>query len=350
MRKTLAQAKSSTIPQAVGLAACDPRFLSLLNEAQERLADMGKWWGTYKRLRICVTAGCITWPQDVLTVDSINACKAGVPIRNEWYEFQDDVRAPATNCEHHGSCEERQLLDRGLVYQYRDFTALSTVRLYPALAADVGKRVLLQGNDANGIPIRTLDSVSGTYVNGEYVTLALPFAESVSEFDVPGLTGVQKPLTQGQVTATSVATTDGVETQIAIWGPSVQNPEYRRNYLTQWPRVCAESDCRPEGDGCTPADTSCSNATVEAIVRLKFIPAVVDSDWLFIENLEALKHMMRAIQKEDANLVQESEAFRDKAIRALRNQLEAMSPKERTTINLLPQGTAKPQRIFAGFI
>lgn len=349
MRKTLAQAKSSTIPQAVGLAACDARFLSLLNEAQERLADMGKWWGTYKRLRICVTAGCITWPQDVLTVDAINACKAGVPIRNEWYEFQDDVRAPATNCER-GGCEERQLLDRGLVYQYRDFTALSTVRLYPALAADVGKRVLLQGNDANGIPIRTLDSVSGTYVNGEYVTLALPFAESVSEFDVPGLTGVQKPLTQGQVTATSVATTDGVETQIAIWGPSVQNPEYRRNYLTQWPRVCAESDCRPEGDGCVPADTSCSNATVEAIVRLKFIPAVVDSDWLFIENLEALKHMMRAIQKEDANLVQESEAFRDKAIRALRNQLEAMSPKERTTINLLPQGTAKPQRIFAGFI
>lgn len=349
MRKTLAQAKSSTIPQAVGLAACDARFLNLLNEAQERLADMGKWWGTYKRLRICVTAGCITWPEEVLTVDSVNACKHGVPIKNEWYEFQDDVRAPATNCEH-GGCEERQLLDRGLVYQYRDFTALSTVRLYPALAADVGKRVLLQGNDANGIPIRTLDSVSGTYVNGEYVTLALPFAESVSEFDVPGLTGVQKPLTQGQVTATSVATTDGVETQIAIWGPSVQNPEYRRNYMTQWPRVCAESDCAPEGDGCVPADASCSNATVEAIVRLKFIPAVVDSDWLFIENLEALKHMMRAIQKEDANLVAESETFRDKAIRALRNQLEAMSPKERTTINLLPQGTAKPERIFAGFI
>lgn len=354
MRKTLAQAKASTIPQAVGLAACDPRFLNLLNEAQERLADMGKWWGTYKRLRICITDGCITWPQEVVTVDAVNACHVGVPIRNEWFEFQDDVRAPATGCDSNGNregaCEERQLLDRGLVYQYRDFTALSTVRLYPSLAADVGKRVLLQGNDANGIPIRTLDSVSGTYVNGEYVTLALPFAESVSEFAVPGLTGVQKPLTQGQVTATSVAVTTGTETQIAIWGPSVQNPEYRRTYLTNWPRLCADGTCQPQGDGCTPADASCSNVTAESIVRLKFIPAVVDSDWLFIENLEALKHMMRAIQKEDANLVAESEAYRTMAVRALRNQLEVMSPKERTTINILPFGTAKPQRIFAGFI
>lgn len=351
MRKTLAQAKTSTLPQAVGYAACDPRFLTLLNEAQDRLAFMGKWWGTYKRLRICVTAGCITWPQEVLTVEALTTCKYGTPIRNEWFEFQDDVRAPATGCDGHGACEERQLLDRGIVYQYRDFTALSTVRLYPALASDNGKRVLLQGNDANGNPIRTLDSVSGEYVTGEYVTLATPFAESVSEFDVPALTGVQKPLTNGQVTATSVAVVSGTETQIAIWGPSVLNPEYRRNYLTHWPRICHDGElCTNAGDGCSGADTSCTNAVVESIVRLKFIPAVVDSDWLFIENIEALKHMMRSIQKEDANLIQESEAYRDKAIRALRNELEAMSPKERTTINVLPFGTASPKRIFGGFI
>jgi len=348
MRKTLAQAKTSTLPQSVGLAACDPRFLTLLNEAQERLAFMGKWWGTYKRLRICVTAGCITWPQEVLTVEAIKTCQVGTPIRNEWFEFQDDVRAPATS-----DCgeESRQLLDRGIVYQYRDFTALSTVRLYPALASDVGKRILLQGNDANGNPIRTLDSVSGEWVTGEYVTLASPFAESTSEFDVPALTGAQKPLTNGQITVTSVAVTDAVETQIAIWGPSVLNPEYRRNYLTYWPRVCRDGDlCEDAGDGCTTADTSCTNSVVEAIVRLKCIPVVVDSDWLFIENIEALKHMMRAIQKEDANLMQESEQYRQMAIRALRNELEAMSPKERTTINVPAYGTASPRRIFAGFI
>lgn len=351
MRKTLAQAKNSSIPASLGIPACDPRFLQYLNEAQERLANKGKWWGTYKRIRVCVTAGCVTWPQEVLNVEALQVCKDGVVIRNEWFEFQEDVRAPATHCEDgEGACEGRQLLDRGLVYQYRDFTALSTVRVYPSLAADVGKRVLLQGLDGNGQPIRTLDSVSGNYVDGEYVTLASPFVETVNEFNVPGLTGAQKPLTSGSLTLTSVAVTDGTETQIAIWDPSVQNPEYRRTFLTHLPRPCNSGGCEDKGNGCAPADTSCSNIVVEAIVRLKPIPAVVDSDWLFIQNITALKYAMRSVQKEDANEDQEAEVNFQKAIRELRAELETYSPKDRTTVNVLPYGSAKLRYVTGGFI
>ena len=104
MRKTLAQAKNSTIAQAVGLATCDERFVQLLNEAQARLADMGKWWGTYKKLRICVTAGCITWPREVKTIEAMNLCGYNIPIQNQWYEFQTDERAPRTGCGREG-CE-----------------------------------------------------------------------------------------------------------------------------------------------------------------------------------------------------------------------------------------------------
>lgn len=349
MRITLAKVKASTIPQSIGIAACDPRFLRYLNEAQERLAMDGKWWGTYKKLRVCVTAGCVTWPEDVLTVEAMTVCGTGIPIRNGWFEFQEDVRAPkAPDCSE--SCEQRQLLDRGLVYQYRDFTALSTVRIYPASATDVGKRVLLQGLDANGNVIRTNDPTEG-WVDGEYVTLASPFVESVNAFAAPGLTGVQKPLTNNRLTVTGVAVVGGTETQVAIWAPSVTSPEYRRTYLIGWPR-CAQSPntCADQGDGCTPADTSCSNTVVEAIVRLRFIEAIVDTDWMFISNMRALKSAMRSMQMEDANDQRQAEIHYQQALRALRNELEARSPKERMVVNVLPFGVAEPVRIFGGFI
>lgn len=348
MKKSLAQAKASTIPQAVGLAACDPRFLTLLNEAQARLADMGKWWGTYKKLRICVTAGCITWPREVKTVEAMNVCGVGIPIQNGWYEFQQDVPAPGIGCE---SCEQRQLLDRGTVTQYRDFTGLSKVRVYLSQASDANKRVLLQGVDANGDAIRTLDAVTGEYVWGEYVTLAAPFVESSSSFAVPVLTGAQKPVTNGRLTVTGVNVATGAETEVAVWEPAEESPCYRRTYLVNRPTGCSDGNsCADEGDGCVPAATDCTGNMMEAIVRMEFLPALVDSDWLFIGNLQALKHMMRAIQKEDRNEYTEAEREVQLALRALRNELEAYSPKERTVVNVLSYGTATPQKIFSGFI
>jgi hypothetical protein len=349
MRKTLAQAKASSIPQAVGLAACDSRFLNLLNEAQSRLADMGKWWGTYKRLRVCVTAGCITWPREVKTVEAMNVCGIGIPIQNGWYEFQQDVPAPGIGCE---SCEQRQLLDRGMVTQFRDFTGLSKVRIYVSQASDVGKRVLLQGLDGNGNAIRTLDSVSGDYVWGEYVTLASPFVQSTNSFALPGLTGAQKPLTNGRLTVTGVNVVSNVETQVSVWEPAETNPSYRRTYLVNRPTGCSDNNntCSDRGDGCTPADESCAGSMTEAIVRMEFIPAVVDQDWLFIENIDAVKHMMKAIQREDRNQYAEAEREIQLALRSLRNELDAYSPAERTVINVLSYGTANPRKIFGGFI
>jgi len=362
MRKTLAQAKNSTIPQAVGLATCDERFLQLLNEAQARLADMGKWWGTYKKLRLCVVAGCITWPREVKTIEAMNLCGYNIPVQNQWYEFQTDTRAPRTGCGREG-CEQDQLLDRGMVTQYRDSVGNCYMRIHPQLAADAGKRVLLQGLDPNGDPIRTLDTVTGEYVWGEYVTLPNPlvtaYVQTQNQFKQPGLTGAQKPLTQGSLTIIANNAVSGLLTQVAVWGPSEQNPEYRRTYLINMPEVCGgtqgcnssnDNCCIDHGDGCVPADEACTNTVVEAIVRLDFIPAIVDSDWLFIGNLQAIKHMMKAIQKEDRNQYTEAEREIQLALRSLRNELEAYSPNERSVINVQPYGSAKIEYRFGGFI
>lgn len=353
MSTTLAQAKASSIPQAVGINACDDRFVTLLNEAQSRLADMGRWWGTWRRMRLCAVAGCITWPTEVRTIEGLNMCGYDIPIRNQWFEFQTNVRAPSINCGY--VCEQPQLLDRGTVVQYRDFTTPSYIRLYPTSSTDVGKKILIQGLDANGIPIRTLDS--GVWVDGEYLTLASPFVTSSNLFKNPGMTGVQKPLTNNRITVVSVSPIDASETDIAVWAPYDLNPSYRRTYLKNLARICNSNpnnngcgDCRDKGDGCLPADLECSNIVLEAIVRLGLVPALADTDWLFIQNLDALKHMMKCIQKEDKNQYQESERETQLALRALRNELEVFDPPTRTSVNALSQGTAYPRRIFGGFL
>lgn len=353
MKTNLAFAKStaSGMTAEVGLASCDPRFVALLNEAQYELSERGKWWGTYKRLRVCVSANCITWPREVKTVEGFNQCSVSLPIANEWYEFQEDVVAPrASSSTTDGDCrcDRSMMLDRGVTVQFRDISTPSRIRIYPRNSSDAGKKVFLQGLDANGVRVRTLDS--GVYVDGEYVTLAYPFATSTTIFAAPGLTGGQKPVTDHELLIFGVAASDSTETQIALWHASEQFPSYRRNYLTDRVSRCSTSgNCEDVGDGCSQVMSSCADAVSDAIVRLEFIPAYVDSDWLFL-NYIAIKWMMKAIQMRTKNDLQSAVVYEKMALRVLKSELDAYSPPELTQINVSVGGTAKMNRVFGGFV
>jgi hypothetical protein len=341
VKTTLAQARTGIdISAALGIPTCDVRWLDLLNRAQSYLADKGRWWGTYRRLYVCVTGGCITWPSGVANVEAFKQCDVGVTILNQWYEFSDAVRAPALDC----VCEPNVLLDRPGSPMFLDMEAPGKIRLYPSVASDAGKRVLLQGvDDATGLTIRTLDGA--TYVDGEFVTVTAPFVTSTFTFRHPGLSGVQKPITNGNLSVFSVHPTSGAETKIAEWRPPERNPDYRRSFLTNWPRSGAGAD-----HGCTTPTTCTGGVVAEAIVRLEFIPASVDTDWLLITNLEALKHGMKGIQKRDQEEYQKSREEIAEAITILRDELEKYSPKRTMRVNVNPHGSAKPARVFAGFV
>lgn len=286
---------------------------------------MGKWWGTWRRLQVCATGGCISWPREVATVEAFSLCGTGVQIYNQWYEFRDEVQAPDTCCCNQ-SCGPASLLDRNPSPQFIDTDCPVKVRIYPVLPSDAGRRVLLQGFDTIGNPIRTLDGT--TWVDGEYLTLGGTATTSKKTFAPSGLTGVQKPITNGRLNVFGVDE-NGNETKIAIWEPSEVTPMYRRSYL-------ADFSC-------------CCTANVEAIVRLELIPALVDSDWLFISSIAAIKHMMKAIQREDRNQYQEAEREIQLALRALRNQEEKYSPQKGMRVNVEIHGTARPAFAFNGF-
>lgn len=341
MRTTLAQAKlsSSGIQRSINIAACDPRFIEYVNNSQQRLAEMGQWWGTYRRIWVCLTSACVTWPREVANPQGFRICNEGIDLLNEWYEFGESVKGFDED-----QCGPPALVERTNSCQFADTSALSKIRIYPTVAADAGVKILLQGIESNGNPIRT--QVGANYVDGEQVTLASPFVTTTFEFAAPGLLGVQKPITKGRLNVFSVDPDSGLETKIAIWEASEVNPTYRRHWIPNLPG--SSSCCATTGDGCSSAP-ACSDVLGEAIVRLEFIPATVDTDWLFISNLQAVACGVRAINHEEKNNQQGAEIEWERAKRILRNELEKFSPATLTRVNVQPHGSAHPRRIFGGF-
>lgn len=351
MSSTLKNIKDSGINTFLGLATCDCRFTSLVNEAQQRLLNCGRWWGTYKRMRICARDGCIVWPREVMTIEAIQICRENVPVRNAWYEFQSNVRPPILgDC----GCERMNLLDRGTVpIPINIATTGNYIAVYPSTASDAGKKILFQGFDKNGVEVRT--STTGVWVNGEYLTVASPFNQTATQWLKNGITGIQKELTNGSLLVYEYDGSNAPGVLLATLAPWETNTEYRRSFVTHLPEQCCPTPCAPctpTGDGCEPALPGCDDAiTLTAIARLEFIPVRVESDWLIIQNIAALKSEMRSIYYENRHEESLAEMEHAKALRFLREEMDTRArTRERITANVSLFGTAKFKHIVQGFV
>jgi len=351
MPSTLKTIKDSGINTFLGLATCDCRFISMVNEAQQRLLNCGRWWGAFKRIRICVRGGCITWPREVAAIDAIQICRENLPIRNGWYEFQVDVAPPTLgDC----GCDRMSLLDRDVVPSPANIaTTGSYLAVYPTIASDAGKKILFQGYDKNGVYVRT--STTGVWVNGEYLNVLSPFNQTATQWLKDGLTGIQKDKTNGSLLVYEYNGADAPGVLLTTLYPWETAPAYRRSFVNNLPEVCCArpcSPCDPASEGCSTALPGCDDGiTVTAIARLEFIPASVDSDWLIIGNVAALKHELRCLYYEDRQNQKQANVEHALALARLREELDTRTGgRERVTANVDLWGTAKFSKVTYGFI
>ena len=171
------------------------------------------------------------------------------------------------------------------------------IRLTTAIAGDAGLKVILQGFDETGAWIRT--SIDGTYADGEEVTLTSTYVETTNKFSE--LSAAQKPITAGNITVNERDTDAGVDREVGVWEPSETRPRYRRSLIT----------------GLSTTNTK----PVLVMGKMRYIPAVVDTDWLLIPSVPALKLMVQAIRKEENNLIQEAVAYEQRAMEVLHDLL-----------------------------
>lgn len=343
--KRLKDARQSRIPEAIGCCAADNAKLpAVINEAQERLVYAGGdtgWWGSWAKMVFNVDRSAnpyITLPRTVARLINMDYCRYPVRIQNEFYEFleagiglQSAVGSPCNP-----NCAVPESFDRGQFPTFTDMTAGTVLRFYLTDVLDVGRRVLVQGTDTNDSTVYSLDGT--VQVQGIFVDLTSPFVDV--PFAMNTLTGLQKDVTIGPVQVWEVDQTTGAQTLISTMEPSEEVAGYRRYFLNGLPTACCEN---PQVQ--TPI------VQVTAMAKLAFLPVVADTDYLLIQNLQALKEECQAVrfgEMDDTASAAQATLRHQKAINLLNGELVHHLGKERPAINFAPFGTAHLRRQLIG--
>ena len=294
MKLTLSDIKSS-MSRMLSMSSTDSRVIDYINEAQERPLHKGKWVGTYARFAVSSSDGTITWPRQLETIESIAIGDGAGVVRNEWFEFLES----GYGIQDKDDADDMTLIDRGESCVFSDIGGTDKkIRVYSGHTSDAGKRLLLQGYDANGDWIRTLDGT--TWVDGEYVTLTTTYVDTNSIFSE--LVGVQKDETVANVKVYELLPAAGTTRLIAEYQPTEVRPVYRRSLI---------AGLKDTGE----------TRVVTIIGKLRFVPAKYDTDWLHISSEPALKEMILSIRKAENNLPQEAAIYERRAVELLQEQL-----------------------------
>ena len=293
MKLTLGDIKGN-ISKLLSMASTDSRVIDYINEAQERLLYKGKWPGTYARFVVTSSNGCITWPRQLETIESMSVDEYPGIIRNEWYEYLESGPGLLDS----GNSDDLTMVDRGDAVTFGDIAGIDKkLRLHTTVTADADVRVLLLGYDENGEWIRTEDD--GTHIDGEYVTLTTSYVETSNFFTI--VTGVQKPVTSGFVKVYEYDTTNATQRMIANYEPDETRPLYRRSLI---PGIADEA-----------------LNVVQVIGKVRFVPVRVDTDWMHIGYEAAIKEMVMSVRKAENNLPQEASIYEKRAVSLLQDQL-----------------------------
>ncbi len=313
-RTTLADVRASRIPESVNIPPNDSRLVQYVNEATERLLKAGKWWGTYARYRLCASAGLITFPRQIATIEAVALCGNPIPVHDLWFEFIANGWGTRKDCD--GICECDY---RGRFPTFSDIIGTDKkVRLICDVATDVGKTVLVLGYDANGNWIRT--DQGGTILDGEVVVLTQsPGTLSTNLFSA--ITDIQVvSAMDGQWWLYEYDTTLTTQRMVGQYQYDDARPSFAR-YLFPSIRNCTASNCQ--------------STLVEAICKLDFIKVVRDTDYLLIGDLPALKFACMAIKASEEERYNDETTLMNKAVVELQNELSHFLGDGRTIgINL----------------
>lgn len=306
---------------------------AIINEAQERLimdpmAPEEGWWGGWVKmvfnLQVSNLTSYLVTPHDIARVILMDVCQDPIKIRNGFYEYLEfgiglqprgcltQVCAPTT----------MQAFERDNVVTLYDFPASpKQLRIYPTDPADVGRRIILQGPDQNGMPILGTDLATQASSAGETVYMELPFSTSLNQFS--SLTGIQKEGTQGPVQIFTVDSITGESALLSSMEPNETTALYRRYFVNGLPCGCCSST-----GGLVQASAQC---------KLDFVPVAALTDYLIIQSIPALKEEIQAIRysRMDTPEAAKNEAKHHlKALSLLNGQLDHFLGKINTAITV----------------
>ncbi len=320
---TVAEAKTELRRSINGGACDDSLVLQRLNQATRRLLNHPKKPLHIRRLvRFWTDRDMITLPNEVSKILHYTMDDCPAPLFSQSYEFVSHGPGD-TLC--NGCIKGKYLEDIGDFYstffdipteedpdttageagpQYSEFKLAA----FSTASGDTGLNLNLQGRGANNEKLVTgaapgivlpisywKDGVEGSVLdNPDGPVLSAP---------VRDLHYVKKPVTEGFV---SLYTYDPVTYQmyfLAKYHPGETLPRYKRYRIT--------------------APDPTNGSSILAWCELAYVPATHDDDILLIQNMDALKMMVMALEMEEERDFQQAKAHEADAYRFIESQRTA---------------------------
>lgn len=350
-RLRLYDLRNSDLAEAVGLCQSDVTGLArVVNRAELSLlhckeAGETGWWGTYAEIEFTVSRHSpnVILPREVARLGFIDVCGRPVQSNNQFWEYlrYGNGRMGAGVNRSNRHCLPTQAFARNNAVTQAELSPTPQIlSVYITDPTDVGKRILLQGLDQSGNTIYSLDILNN--VQGVFVPFAFPFATAPMQFS--RITGIQKDITNGQVQVFQVDPATGAQSLLLTMEPTEQTAWYRRYHLDPLPFNCCHQPAIPPSQNfvrCT------------AIAMLEHVPVYVDTDYLLIQEpnaiiLEAQAIRMSKNDSDDARA--QSRDYHLDAVRALIGQSSRMNGIEEVAIQYKPFGSATLRRAGVGYI
>ena len=337
-RLRLYDVRLGRLSEAVGITQGDiVGMAELINAAQLRLitareiGDTG-FWGGWARTAFEVSreSPYLTLPRTIARIINLDVCRHPIRIQNEFYEFMEFGIGKQPSFRNR--CGRLEAFDRGVYPTFVDMPANSFVRVYLVDGSDSGgQRTLIQGFDSNGQRVISQDGYN--QVEGIFLPLVAPFVDC--PIAMTRITGIQKDVTAGPLRYFAVDRDTGVETPILVMDPGELVSGYRRYYLNGLPNSCC-------GNG-TPGTLQ-----VEGIAKLELLPVTVDTDYLLIQNIEALIAECKSIRYGNIDNPEAKALARDhhkEAIGLLQGEIKHYLGTDEPAIVYAPLGSARLERV-----
>jgi hypothetical protein len=316
---------------------------SYLNSAQRRAlfckeAGEESWYGTWAEMAFNVSPSnpYLTTPREVARLEAVVVCDDPVPIYNQFWEYLQfgNGRLPKQFRDNNRTCLQ-QVLSRNNVPTFVDLSnGPQLLRSYSGSDTDNATRIFYQGTDNNNRKITTMDGADR--VQGVFYQNTYPFNTTTHLFN--GITGIQKDQTVGPVEIFQVDPTTGEETLLVTMEPSETTANYRRYYFSNLPRNCCNNATDP------------ATVQLRAICKLEPLPVYTDTDYLVIQNLEALIEECKAVRYSEMDTVAAKQMAinaHKEAVALLNGELVHYYGETNPSVIVKPFGTAdlRKQRI-----
>ncbi|MGP1665463.1 MAG: hypothetical protein ACTS5I_06035, partial [Rhodanobacter sp.] len=290
------------------------------------------WNGSFAEIVFNVSRAepYVTLPREIARLEVINVCNHPVPVSNQFAEYLrfGNGRMPKQH-RHCAGAEIREMYSRNNAVTFIEMTAAPQfISAYLTDAQDVGKRILIQGLDADSQVIYSQDN--SNQVTGVFLTLNSPSV--MTAMTLTALQGIQKDITVGPVRIYQHDPTTGDEILLLTMQPGEMTAQYRRYYLHSLPTNCCQTPGNP------------STVQVTAIAKLEPIPMVVDTDYALLNNLQAIIAECQSVRYDEMDTTSAKQMARERheyAIGLLNGELAHAQGKDSLAVGFAPFGSAR---------